>query len=143
MCIMSTRVSVVAALVMLWPASSFAAPSAAVPDQTRPSAPKPCRVLSLSGGGSYGAFEAGVLKRLLDEEPALDYDFITGVLFPAQRRSAPLPSTHRSNALLPVGKCRRDEYRLPLPVSRPSRRRPQRPCLQLLLAGTAAIARIP
>lgn len=39
----------------------------------------PCRVLSLSGGGSYGAFEAGVLKRLVENDPNLDYDFITGV----------------------------------------------------------------
>jgi len=40
---------------------------------------KPCRVLSLSGGGSYGAFESGVLSRLVEEDPGLDYDFILGV----------------------------------------------------------------
>ena len=40
---------------------------------------KPCRVLLLSGGGSYGAFEIGVLSRLIDENPELDYDFIMGV----------------------------------------------------------------
>lgn len=38
-----------------------------------------CRVLALSGGGSYGAFQAGVLKRLLAEEPSMDYEFISGV----------------------------------------------------------------
>jgi len=38
-----------------------------------------CRVLSLSGGGSFGAFEAGVLARMLDDAPGLDYDFHLGV----------------------------------------------------------------
>jgi len=38
-----------------------------------------CRVLSLSGGGSYGAFEVGVMKKLLEDEPDLEYDYITGV----------------------------------------------------------------
>jgi len=38
-----------------------------------------CRVLSLSGGGSYGAFEVGVLSRLIEEHPDLDYDYILGV----------------------------------------------------------------
>jgi len=40
---------------------------------------EPCRVLALSGGGSYGAFEAGVLKRLATDDPMMDYDFISGV----------------------------------------------------------------
>lgn len=39
----------------------------------------PCRVLSLSGGGSFGAFEAGVLSRLVDEQPGLDYDYVMGI----------------------------------------------------------------
>jgi hypothetical protein len=43
-------------------------------------APAPCRLLSLSGGGSWGAFEAGVLQRLLDERgDAFDYARILGV----------------------------------------------------------------
>jgi len=41
--------------------------------------PQPCRVLSLSGGGSYGAFEVGVLSRLIEQSPGLDYDYIMGV----------------------------------------------------------------
>ena len=41
--------------------------------------PQPCRVLSLSGGGSYGAFEVGVLSTLIEQNPALDYDYIMGV----------------------------------------------------------------
>jgi len=53
-------------------AMSFLADSA-------PTSPKPCRVLSLSGGGSYGAFEVGVMKKLVEEDPDLDYDYITGV----------------------------------------------------------------
>jgi hypothetical protein len=38
-----------------------------------------CRVLSMSGGGSFGAFESGVLSRMVEEEPGLDYDFMLGV----------------------------------------------------------------
>lgn len=40
----------------------------------------PCRLLSLSGGGSWGAFEAGVISRLLEERgEAFDYARILGV----------------------------------------------------------------
>ncbi|KAJ1620613.1 acyl transferase/acyl hydrolase/lysophospholipase [Pavlovales sp. CCMP2436] len=40
----------------------------------------PCRLLSLSGGGSWGAWEAGVLQRLLDERgDAFDYARVLGV----------------------------------------------------------------
>ena len=38
-----------------------------------------CRVLSLSGGGSFGAFEAGVLSHMTEQEPGLNYDFMLGV----------------------------------------------------------------
>ena len=38
-----------------------------------------CRVLSLSGGGSFGAFEAGVLSRLVEQQQALNYDYMLGV----------------------------------------------------------------
>ena len=44
-----------------------------------PSSEAPCRVLSMSGGGSFGAFEAGVLARMLEEQPGLDYDYMLGV----------------------------------------------------------------
>ena len=44
-----------------------------------PSSEAPCRVLSMSGGGSFGAFEAGVLARMLEEQPGLDYDYVLGV----------------------------------------------------------------
>ncbi|KAK3273673.1 hypothetical protein CYMTET_18094 [Cymbomonas tetramitiformis] len=40
---------------------------------------EPCRVLALSGGGSYGAFEAGVLAKLIKDDILLDFDYITGV----------------------------------------------------------------
>ena len=33
----------------------------------------------MSGGGSFGAFEAGVLARMLEQQPGLDYDFMLGV----------------------------------------------------------------
>ncbi|KAG8470079.1 hypothetical protein KFE25_008500 [Diacronema lutheri] len=46
---------------------------------TGDSAP-PCRLLSLSGGGSWGAFEAGVLQRLIVERgEGFDYERILGV----------------------------------------------------------------
>jgi predicted patatin/cPLA2 family phospholipase len=38
---------------------------------------KPCRVLVLSGGGSHGAFQAGVIKKL--HENGKNWDIITGV----------------------------------------------------------------
>ena len=38
---------------------------------------KSCRILSLSGGGSHGAFQAGVIKKLHDQ--GLTWDIITGV----------------------------------------------------------------
>lgn len=44
-----------------------------------PSPPADCRVLSISGGGSFGAFEAGVLARLTEEQHSLDYDYMLGV----------------------------------------------------------------
>ena len=37
-----------------------------------------CRILSLSGGGSYGAFEVGVITKLIDDNKG-QWDFITGV----------------------------------------------------------------
>jgi NTE family protein len=41
---------------------------------------QPCRLLSLSGGGSWGAFEAGVVARIVDERvPSFDYDRLLGV----------------------------------------------------------------
>lgn len=43
------------------------------------SGPPTCRVLSLSGGGSFGAFEAGVLSSMVEHEPGLNYDFMLGV----------------------------------------------------------------
>jgi len=40
---------------------------------------KTCRVLVMSGGGSYGVFEAGVLQKLSDEHDGqLNYDYMTG-----------------------------------------------------------------
>jgi NTE family protein len=40
----------------------------------------PCRLLSLSGGGSWGAFESGVVARIVDERDAsFDYDRLLGV----------------------------------------------------------------
>jgi predicted acylesterase/phospholipase RssA len=38
-----------------------------------------CNLLTLSGGGSLGAYEAGVLNKLLHENSSIDYDFILGV----------------------------------------------------------------
>lgn len=38
-----------------------------------------CRILSLSGGGSFGAFEAGVLSRLVQQQKGLNYDYMLGV----------------------------------------------------------------
>lgn len=37
-----------------------------------------CRILSLSGGGSYGAFEAGVISKLIDDGKG-GWDYISGV----------------------------------------------------------------
>ena len=43
-------------------------------------APKPdCRVLSISGGGSFGAFEAGVLSGMIEQQPGVDFDYMLGV----------------------------------------------------------------
>ena len=63
-----------ALLLLYLTASSVAASST-----SSPSPPSTCRVLSLSGGGSFGAFEAGVLSRMIDDKPGRDYDFILGV----------------------------------------------------------------
>lgn len=38
---------------------------------------KQCRILTLSGGGAHGSFQAGVLKRL--DEKGLKWDVITGI----------------------------------------------------------------
>lgn len=38
-----------------------------------------CRILSLSGGGSHGAFEAGVLSNLVSQENWVPWDVHTGV----------------------------------------------------------------
>lgn len=40
---------------------------------------KPKRALVLSGGGAKGIYEVGCLKRLLEDDPALDFDFFLGV----------------------------------------------------------------
>lgn len=47
------------------------------PDPQRPM----CRVLSLSGGGSKGAYEVGVMQTIVNslEAPHNQYDVITGV----------------------------------------------------------------
>lgn len=37
------------------------------------------KILVLSGGGTKGAFQAGVLRELLEEEPQLDYDGFVGI----------------------------------------------------------------
>lgn len=37
------------------------------------------KALVLSGGGSKGAFQTGALRKLLDENPELDYDIYTGI----------------------------------------------------------------
>lgn len=37
------------------------------------------KALVLSGGGSKGAFQIGVLRKLLDKNPNLDYDIYTGI----------------------------------------------------------------
>lgn len=39
----------------------------------------PCRILSLSGGGAFGAYEAGVLARLTNASSTLDFDYLLGV----------------------------------------------------------------
>jgi hypothetical protein len=38
-----------------------------------------CRVLSMSGGGSFGAFESGVLSRMVEDEPGLNYEYMLGI----------------------------------------------------------------
>ena len=40
-----------------------------------------CRILSLRGGGIHGAWEAGVLKGMLENMPdgSMEYDYISGV----------------------------------------------------------------
>jgi hypothetical protein len=59
-----------AALLFLATSVSVGAPVAMAPT---------CRVLSISGGGSFGAFEIGVLSRLVEQTPGLDYDYMLGV----------------------------------------------------------------
>jgi len=43
--------------------------------------PKICRALALGGGGDRGAYEAGVLKYLVDNLPAeeVQYDVVAGI----------------------------------------------------------------
>lgn len=41
--------------------------------------PKFQRALVLSGGGAKGIYEVGCLKRMLDNDPALDFDYFLGI----------------------------------------------------------------
>ena len=47
------------------------------PAKARPAAERGRLALALQGGGSFGAFTAGVLDRLLDE-PDVDFDAVSG-----------------------------------------------------------------